>query len=113
MNLTKWGLSTIILAALAATGCGGSDNEEANSDEIVEDTLRPPQVVRVPVRFTHNEVKDVGVAFTQSWVPFVSVGHQEMDGASWANYSPAIARDLVDWYQPDRPGAGYATANFL
>jgi len=35
-----------------------------------------------------------------------------MDGYLWGFTRPGTAEKLVSWYQPDQPGAGYATAYF-
>ena len=79
---------------------------------IQEDTKREPQVIWVPVRFTRNEVGDVGDVFATSWLPFTSVSRTKIDPWTWGYWSAGTARNIATWYAPDTAGAGYATAWF-
>jgi hypothetical protein len=107
--------SIALLSALGGAACtSASSDEDASSgaDAITEDPNREPQVVHVPVRFTRNDVSDVGYTFSSSWVPFTSVKRDKLDGWSWGYSSPSKAETISKWLAPDVPGAGYATAYF-
>jgi hypothetical protein len=94
-----------------ASGCAGDFDGDAS--DLVEDTGRKPFVVRVPVRFTRNDLADVGFFFSSSWVPFTNVKKQAVDGYAWAAYSSKKATLIAEQIGPDQSGAGYATAWFL
>lgn len=102
----------LLLAFVAPSGCSAvADDGEADS-ALREDTGRAPQTVRVAVRFTRNEVADVGFAFSSSWVPFTDVARDRMDGYSWGLRSPREAEAIAAQIGPDKPGSGYVTATF-
>lgn len=107
-------LCTTVALLLGATGCTAPTDEEVASDEarIQEDMNRAPTVVWVPVRFTRNSVEDVGWVFGESWLPFTSPAAEKLDAFSWGYTAGTSARNMSTWYQPDQPGAGYATAWF-
>lgn len=104
--------SSCLLTALALlvplAGCAAveGDDVDATSDAIREDTARAPLTVRVPIRFTRNEVADVGTLFSTSSIPWTDVAHERADGASWRSDADA----MLPWFAADMPGAGYATA---
>src|SRR5215472_12296782 len=102
------------LALVASAGCTLSSGDRTSSTDnaIREDTSRDPIVVRVAVRFTQNDASDVGYTFSSSWVPFTGVSREKADGFSWGLGWPGTAEQMIPWYQPDQPGAGYATAIF-
>jgi hypothetical protein len=109
-QIIAWSSWALVLAV--GVGCTQVEQTDAASEGIREDTSRAPQIVHVPVRFTQNDVSDVGYSFSSSWVPLVGVARDHMDGYSWGISYPSTAEDLIPWYVPDRPGAGYATAYF-
>jgi len=102
------------LASLATACASTTEEDDASSTEnaIREDIDREPLVVRVPVRFTRNDVADVGAVFSSSWVPFTGVRRDVLDGYDWGMSAPASARKIMDWLAPDQPGAGYGTGFF-
>lgn len=99
--------------ALGACSAVGPEETSSSEDEIREDTSREPEVVRLPVRFTRNDLADVGHTFSSSWVPFTDVRRDGLDGVAWELGSPTEAQKISSWLVPDQPGAGYATATFL
>lgn len=103
-----------VVAMLSAVACAASTEEdaEATAEAIQEDPSREPQIVRVAVRFTRNEVSDVGHAFSDSWVPFTDVKREALGGFSWGFSSPGEAEKIVRELAPDRLAAGYGTAIF-
>lgn len=106
-------LAAAATLAAALLGLGCSDDLGSQEGDATEDTSRPPLVVRVPVRFTRNDVPDVGYFFSSSWVPFTNVRKDAVDGYAWAAYSTKKTERIATWIAPDKPGAGYATAWFL
>jgi hypothetical protein len=104
-------LGFVLGVAAACAGCSADLGSQGS--DVEEDTTRAPLVVRVPVRFTRNDVADVGWFFSSSWVPFTDVKRQEANGYSWAAYSPRKTEEIAAQIAPDMPGAGYATTWFL
>jgi len=101
---------TLLLAfGFPACAPAAGDDDSATSD-LREDTSRAPQIVRVPVRFTQNDVSDVGYSFSSSWVPFTDVRRDKLDGYTWGFAFPGSVEKIASWARPDMPGAGYATA---
>jgi hypothetical protein len=97
---------TIVVACSSSSG----ESEDETNDELREDVNRAPVVVTVPIRFTHNDLADVGYAFSSSWVPFTDVRREKVDGHAWG--PGKSAQKIQSWLAPDMPGAGYATAKF-
>ena len=104
-------LGFVLGVAVACAGCTAELGTQGSNVE--EDTSRAPLVVRVPVRFTRNDVPDVGFFFSSSWVPFTDVKREEASGYDWAAYSIRKTEEIAAEIAPDKPGAGYATAWFL
>jgi hypothetical protein len=113
-SVRHWGARTLLALPFLAvlTACGASPDAGSAADALREDPSRAPQIVRVPVRFTRNEVSDVGFAFSTSWLPFTGVSRDRIDGTLWGLSSPSTAEALESWFAPDHPGAGYGTAIF-
>ena len=107
-------LLPLFAAAAFATGCVAASTDSSDSTEgaIREDAHRAPLVMRVPVRFTQNDVSDVGYAFSSSWLPLTSVKREALDGYTWGYSSASSAEKIAGWAKPDMPGAGYLTAWF-
>src|SRR4051794_20646415 len=103
-----------IAVAAGAGGCSANADAEAGAseDQLQEDTKRDPQILHVPVRFTRNEVADVGLGFSSSWVPLTGVKHEKLDGYSWGLSYGSKADQISAVLKPDAIGAGYATAWF-
>src|SRR5512140_931658 len=95
------------IAFASACVAPSADSSDSTEGAIREDAKRAPLVVRVPVRFTQNDVADVGFAFSSSWLPLTSVKRESLDGYTWGYSSPSSAEKIASWAKPDMPGAGY------
>lgn len=96
-------------------GCVAPSAEDTAASEDAygarADTTKPPVTVSVPIRFTKNRLDDVGYFFGNSQLPLTGNVRERPDPMDWANQI-AAARQLATYYQPDRIGSGYVTADF-
>ena len=107
-------IAAALLLSIAAAACAAPEDDDSASTTgaLREDPAKEPQVIRVPIRFTRNDVADVGSAFSVSWLPFTDVHKTTIDGFTWGYFTPDTAKGISKWYAPDLPGAGYVTAWF-